>query len=303
MSFLNRVLLASASVAAIASSAYAGETPTVTVGGFINFQAGYSDQEGAFETGTRHQGFRNDTEVHVNVAGESDLGFAYGATIELEADTTADARAEGLNADKTFIWIEPGWGRFELGNNAGPEQEMAVNAASIARATGGIDGDDEFYIMSAGITGTATFLIHPDLPTADIGGIAEDSTKITYYTPQFSGFQFGLSFTPDEGDGGQFATRSETGGDFENVVSAGLSYENEWDGVGFAAALVGETGDSEDGSTEDLGAWQLGASLSIRASRWPVPMATGTTVEWLPAPVWTPTSGHWAALTRGTRLA
>lgn len=261
MSHLARILLFTASTAALISAAHA-ETPTVTVGGIINAQAGYSDQDNAFEAGTRHQGFRNDTEVHINVEGKSDLGFAYGATIELEADVTADARSEGLNADKTFIWIEPAYGRFELGNNAGAEQEMVVNAASIARATGGIDGDDEFYITSSGSTGAATFLIHPDLPTADTGGIAEDATKITFYTPKFSGFQLGLSFTPDEGDGGQFATRSETSGDFENVLAAGLSYANEWDGISVAAALVGEAGDSESAFTEDLGAWQLGASIS-----------------------------------------
>lgn len=261
MKSFTRTLLITVSLATIASAAHA-ETPTVTVGGFINFQAGYTDQENAFEAGTRHQGFRNDTEVHVLVEGKSDLGFGYGAMVELEADVTADARGEGLNADKTYIWLEPSWGRFELGNNAGPEQEMAVNAASIARATGGIDGDDEFYIMSSGITGTAAFLTHPDLPTADVGGIAEDATKITFYTPRISGFQLGLSYTPDEGDGGQFATRSETNGDFENVFSAGLNYENTWDGVGLVAALVGETGESEDGSTEDLGAWQGGLALT-----------------------------------------
>ncbi len=255
-------LLTCASVIVLSAAAHAGETPTVEVGGFINFQAGYSDQARAFETGTRHQGFRNDTEVHVNVAGESDMGFAYGATIELEADVTADARAEGLNADKTFLWIEPSWGRFELGNNAGAEQEMVVNAASIARATGGIDGDDEFYISSAGFAGTAAFLIHPDLPSAAIGGIAEDATKITYYTPRMSGFQLGISYTPDEGDGGQLATRSKAVGDFEDVVGAGISYENEWDGIGLMAALVGEAGDSENNSTADLGAWQAGAVLS-----------------------------------------
>lgn len=233
----------------------------MTVSGLINFQAGYSDQKDIFEAGTRHQGFRNDTEIHVNVEGKSELGFAYGAAIELEADVTADARGEGLNADKTYLWLEPSWGRFELGNNAGVEQEMAVNAASIARATGGIDGDDEFYINFAGIGGRAAFLFHPDLPSATIGGIAEDATKITFYTPQYYGFQLGLSYTPDEGDGGQFATRSKTGGDFEDVVAAGISYENEWDGVELAAAIVGEAGDSEDGSTEDLGAWQAGLAL------------------------------------------
>ncbi len=236
----------------------------VKIGGTINFQAGYTDQEDDFDVATREYGFRNDTEVVIDVAGESeDHGFKYGATIELEADVTGDARAEGLNADKTFIWVEPGYGRFELGNNEGAEQAMAVNAATIARATGGIDGDNEFYINATGIGGLASFLIFPDLPTADIGGIAEDATKVTFYTPNFSGFQFGVSFTPDEGDGGQVASRLDSNGDFENVFSAGLSYEGEWDNIGLQASIVGETGDSELALTEDLNAWQAGLALSF----------------------------------------
>ncbi len=246
----------------IISSANA-ETPKITIGGLSHWQGGASGQENGFDDNQRSYGFRSDNEIHVNVEADSDMGWKYGATIELEADVTADARDEGLNADKTFIWAETGWGRVELGNNMGPEQNMVVNAASIAKATGGIDGDDEFYINSRGITGDATFLIHPDLPTAGIGGIAEDASKITYYSPRFSGAQLGFSYTPDNGDGGQIATRNDTNGDFENVVSAGLHYERDFDGLAFATALVGEVGESELNANNDLAAWQLGAQLGF----------------------------------------
>lgn len=248
-----------------ASTVWAAEVPKVTIGGIINAQAGYTSQESALDTGTRHQGFRNDTEVHINV--ESDMpewNMRYGATIELEADVTTDARAEGINADKTFIWAESDFGRFELGNNEGAETAMVVNAASIAKATGGIDGDDEFYINATGLTGTAAFLGHPDLPTADIGGIDEDATKISYYTPQFSGFQLGFSYAPDGGDGGQAVLRNDTNGNFENVFSAGIRYEGEWEQVTLAAAFVGEKGGSETTGTEGLNAWQLGADIGYK---------------------------------------
>lgn len=162
-------------LAATAASA----TPKVTLGGIINAQGAYSAEKSGFDAGQRHQGFRNDTEIHVNAEGETDSGLAYGAAIELEADVTADARGEGLNADKTWVWLEGGWGRFELGNNAGPDQTMTVNAASIAVATGGIDGDDEFYINKNGVLGASPFfLFHPDLYSAATGGIAEDASKI-----------------------------------------------------------------------------------------------------------------------------
>lgn len=257
-------LLTSTIAATLATSVMAASTPKVTLGGVINVQSAYSSEKSVFEAGQRHQGFRNDTEVHVNAEGESESGLKYGAAIELEADVTGDARGEGLNADKTYIWLEYGLGRWEMGNNAGPDQTMTVNAASIAVGTGGIDGDDEFYINKNGVLGASPyFLFHPDLYSAATGGIAEDAAKITYYSPRFSGFQVGISYAPDNGDGGQFATRNNTNGDMENVIAAGLNYEGGWDGIDFSAAIVGERGDSEVSTMEDLGAWQAGATLGF----------------------------------------
>jgi len=269
--FLSLILAASLSFMASAAQA---EMKT-TVGGTANWQAGYSDQDSAFDAGTRHQGFRNDTEVNVNVENTMDAGAKYGATIELEADVTADARGEGVNADKTFLWFEGDFGRLELGNNADVAQTMVVNAASIARATGGIDGDDEFFINSLGSAGTASFIIHPDLPSAFIGGIAEDATKIVYYTPVWSGFQLGVNYTPDQGDGGQLALRDEFDANYENVFDLGLSYNNEFDGIQISAAIVGEIGKGETLITgpafvvatsdlEDLRAWQAGLLLGYK---------------------------------------
>ncbi|MCP5361555.1 MAG: porin [Hyphomicrobiales bacterium] len=239
----------------------------LSIGGEINFQAGFSDQDSPFDTTgafTRDVKFANDTEIHFNVSGEADNGLKYGAVIDLEADVSADNRGEGTNADKTFIWLESDLGRVELGNNEGAEAAMAVNAATIARATGGIDGDDEFYINSGGVAPGATFLIHPDLPTADTGGATEDATKITYYSPSFSGIQLGVSYTPDEGDGGTAAGfTGELNGDQENVFGLGLNYAGTLESVDVNVGLVGAFGQSELATTEDLAAWQLGTALTF----------------------------------------
>ncbi len=238
----------------------------VTIGGELDFQIAYGVQDSLYEVGafTREMTFANDTEIHVNVSGESDNGLRYGATIELEADTSADARGEGGNADKTYLWVEGGFGRVEMGNNAGAEAAMAINAATIARGTGGIDGDHELYINTTGIFGTSTFLVTPDLPSAARGGATEDATKLTYYSPNFSGASFGFSFTPDTGNGGTAAgfTTNNDIADFENVVSAALAYSGEAGGIGFEASIEGEIGEAESAFTEDLEAWQVGLSLT-----------------------------------------
>lgn len=199
-------------------SAHAEKTPQVNLGGEIKFQAGAIDQEGAFETGpfSRDFKFANDTEVHVNVEGETAEGVTYGAVIELEADITADARGEGLNADKTYLYAESQYGRLEFGNQTDVATAMTVNSTTIARGTGGIEGDSELYYNPTGILGGG-FLFLPNLPTVAIGGVTEDATKIIYYTPKISGFQLGVDYAPDSGNGGTaagFTTDADTG-DFE----------------------------------------------------------------------------------------
>ncbi len=257
--------------ALIGAAAFAGSVhaagPDVSVGGFIDFQAGFSDQDTAFETGanSREAKFRNDTEVHVNVEGKADNGLTYGATIELEADVTAADGGEGLNADKTWIYLESSAGKLELGANAGAEHGLKVDASTIARATGGIDGDWYYFINTGGSTGTTNFIVTPDLPAQHAQGAREDANKITYYSPRFSGLQVGVSYTPDEGDVGTAAGwTGELNGDNENVFGLGANYEGTFSGVGVQLSATGAFGEQEVAGTEDLSAWQGGAVLSYR---------------------------------------
>lgn len=260
---MKKILLGTSALVA-AATLFAGaaraEGPAVTLGGFIDFQAGFVDQD--LDAGTHDINFQNDTEVHVKVDGKSDSGLGYGAVIELEADVTADADAEGLNADKTYLFLESNFGRVELGNTASPTKTQRVNASTFAHGTGGTDGD--FYDF---VTIPAAFIIAPDLPL-DAGraaaGDSEDVTKIVYYTPRFSGFQFGVSYAPDSGNGGTAAgfTTDADAGQAENVFDLGLNYTGQFDQVGVALSATGSFGDAEAAGTEDLAAYAFGANFS-----------------------------------------
>lgn len=240
---------------ALAASANA-QSPKVTVGGFLDFQAGFADQD--LDAGVRDYHFANDSEVHISVDGRSDNGLGYGAVIELEADVTADAEGEGLNSDKTYLYLDGGWGRTEMGSNISASDALRVDASTFARGTGGIDGDFHRFANVLYIT--------PELPTAQksiLGGAAEDATKLTYYTPRFSGFQAGLSYAPDSGDTGTSAAfTGDVNGDFENVFHGGLNYNGQISSVGLAASATGEIGDGELPGQDDLQAWALGLNLS-----------------------------------------
>lgn len=249
--------------ATLFASVAAAETPKVTVGGFIDFQAGIASDD--LDSAQRAQGFRNDTEVNIRVDGKSDAGLGYGAEIDLEADVTADADGEGLNASRTFIFLDGNWGRFELGSNTGAAEALKVDASDVSHGTGGIDGDWSYFANQP----TGSFITVPSLPVAHgstlvAGGdeTTDNDNKITYYSPRWSGFQLGVSYAPDQTDRGQTVTRLDNeDGEAGDIFSGGVNYAGQWDQITLAAALAGEWGDAETSATEDLRAWNAGAKV------------------------------------------
>ena len=278
---MKKILLASSALAvAFAASAHA-DTPKITVGGFTDWQVGVmSDDQDANQ---RSHAFYNDTEINFNIDGKADNGLGYGAVIVLEADVTNDADAQGTNAAQTYIYLDGSWGRVEMGSTIGASGNMKVDAATIARATGGVDGDWYRYannaVLTAGGAGAATYLVTPDLPLAygiQAGGFGaenqENTNKISYYTPVWNGFQAGVSYAPNDADRGQVIARADnrvgTANDgltfsrAENIFYGGLSYEGAWEQVGIALAGTFERGDAETAGAADLFAWNVGANLT-----------------------------------------
>ena len=277
--------------ALFAGSAFA-DTPKVTIGGYANFEAGYvSDDESS--TGTvghatnvqnaahqRGQAFRNDTQVDFKIDGKNDSGLGYGGEVDLLADTSSDTQNRGFNASKTFIYLDGGWGRWEMGSNVGADGTMKVDAGTIARATGGINGDWSYF-------GNASqqFLASAASPLSygKLNGAAENFTgdhseeninKVTYYTPRFYGLQLGLSYMPDQTNRGQGTANTtlpnpagpdrtnNNAGFAQNIFSGGVNYDNKFGDVGVTVAATGEYGKSQVATYEDLKAWNAGAKLS-----------------------------------------
>lgn len=275
---MNKLLLGTTALVgvAFAASAALADSPKVTVGGFSEFQAGImnDDQDG----NRRGHAFRSDNEISFKVDGKTDAGLGYGAEIWLEADTTSDANNQGVNASKTFVYLDGVWGRFEGGSNLGADQTLKIDAATIARATGGIDGD--WYYFANNLGGN-TFIATPDLPInygyTTAGGLGDESTenlnKVTYYTPKWYGLQAGISYAPSDQERGQTttsATRVDNSAanaagvsQAENILTGGISYSGQWDQVSFGLAATGEMGDAEAAGYEDLQAWNVGAKVGF----------------------------------------
>jgi len=286
----------------LAGAAFAGEDPKVTVGGFSTFEAAYlnSDNDAHANSIT----FRNDNEIHFNVAGKSDAGLGYGAEIDLIADigggegsgaTTPGFSNAGIVARRTYGWLQgDNWGHVEYGSNDGVDTTLKVDASNIARATGGINGDWRYFANTntpdtpanvvAGASGAAgafaggrNFITSANLPIANgpttgfYSDVFTNDTKITYYTPRFSGVQAGVSYAPSLTNRGELANNvsdvAAAGAFGSNVWSGGINYENQFDQVGVAAAVTGETAHTDNtfvgaNTLNNIEAWNVGAKLS-----------------------------------------
>jgi hypothetical protein len=185
-----------------------------------------------------------DTEIHFNFKGEADNGLRYGAQVQLEVD-----QGGTNNSDEVWTWLEGNWGRIQLGDKDGAEDQMIYDAGLTQSGIGGIDGDVDRWFSSAG--NAATF---PDISDTS------DATKVTYYTPRIAGIQVGGSFTPQTDSSGQNVADDTPSGTsaFENHVGVGINFKETFNNVEVGIAAVGAFGDAVNQDREDAGAWAVG---------------------------------------------
>jgi len=247
---------------------------TVTLGGAVRFNAAWIDDDETVAErtagGLREFEFNTNTEIVIRADGKADNGLTYGAYVEIEADQGGDY-GNGTAADEANIYVAGGWGRLELGDQDGVSDVYgsALSAPS-GFGTGGWDGDYGFFNARNGNVSTAAGnrawataatgnTIANTGPKAPDSG---DSTKITYYTPNFAGFQAGVSYAPDVGGdtgSGQTVFRTE-GARASDWIEAGIRYSGAFAG---ATVNVGATADWAEGATgtEDTFAYQVGAQI------------------------------------------
>ncbi len=306
-------LIVAGFLASLAASAFSSaKPPVITLGGIIDTQVGYRTQKAPFDNALATSiqnvpvrakllsyGLVNDTKIHLSIDGKSDW-FNYGAFINLNADTSASKENEKSVAHQTMLYLQSRVGRIEVGSYVGAYDAMKVNGASVARATGGIDGDwkywvdtdVDFLVDSPSSTGLTTLIFAPTLPTARDKSYEANASKISYYTPKFNGFRAGISYIPDTDQHGtvtnlkglakKFTAFSFPGGNlpgnlgsanqtnsFYHVIQGGVSYKYRADRkTGFIVSAFGEVGDAKKRiGFEDiidrynLKAYELGAKI------------------------------------------
>jgi hypothetical protein len=229
---MRKILLGTTAVvgaALLAQTASAQEAPTVRIGGYFQAYYGHTTQSnpnsfnaqinqpanisvGAGATGattspqnntastkTGKNDFSADAEIHIFVNGKAANGLSYGAVLELAFDGnegSAPASSRRTFTYKTSAWMDemyafissPTLGQIRFGDEDGPVGGLMNVGVVTNFGTGGVYG---FW---------QNFVVRPNRTTTSPGDLG-DNTKIIYLSPQFAGFDFGISYALNSGTG------------------------------------------------------------------------------------------------------
>jgi hypothetical protein len=261
---MNKLLLSSA-VAVLALSAapaFAQDDSTLklNLGGHFKGYVNYTDQDDELAGDVNDFDILRQTEVHFGGETTLDNGLTVGAQIEAIADA-----GDNFAVDESYIYMAGSWGRVNFGDEDGAAYLLQVAAPS---ADDNIDGIRQFINpINYGTTGVGYGGLYT-LSNVYSGGldydndIAGNDDKITYLTPVYSGFQGGISWTPEAGDDvseGNNGNSLDTAGTFDNVWEAALRYEGSFNNVGMIL------GGGYTYADEDTSEWNVGADFDIGA--------------------------------------
>ncbi len=256
---MKKLLVGSAAIAlglAVAPAAHA--QLQLGVAGHFKGYVSWVDQDTNPGVDERHLDILRDTEVHFTGETTLDNGLTVGVHVEAEADA-----GDSFAVDESYAYFSGAWGRVNFGDEDGAAYLLQVAAPS---ADSNIDGIRQYINpVNYGLTSLTGVLSAVDYAN----DASRHFDKVTYLTPVFSGFQAGVSFTPDL-SGSALSSRDlgtsgkNDGGDFGSGYEAAARYEGTWNNVGFNLG-GGYTWVEEEAAEDDFEEWNLGADLNIAA--------------------------------------
>ena len=244
---MKKLLLGStALIGAAAFTAPALADATLEFSGNIEYRYNYTDND-LTTSGTNDDDsadFHNaGTDLVLTATYETDGGLEYGGVVDLNFDGD-DHR------DESYLFFKGDWGTVEIGDNDGAMSTMTYSGEKALSGTTGFDGGATKNVNTPDNFGAPT-------GPSTVGATGDDS-KITYYTPDLSGFQLGVSYTPRVGgfdDGNLVANNSD-------IVSLAATYEGTFDSVTVGVNAGYRFGDVDANNTEDISAFEIGAMVS-----------------------------------------
>src|SRR5262245_26961865 len=198
-----QLLLGTSTLAALgllAFDAMAADGVKLGIGGRYKGAAGavlnenFSDSSGVSGNDVRNYVFKQDVEVYFLGETTLDNGLTVGARIELEGQTSSD------QIDAVWAYFSGGFGEVRFGDTS---EALAQLCYLVPSASGIFGADSPNFNFS-----NNAFTFGYAATNGTCYGVDDKSTKIVYFSPNFAGFSFAASFTPDNTED----TRNTVGG-------------------------------------------------------------------------------------------
>jgi len=268
---MKKILLGSTALAAtLVSGAAMAESPIeLKLGGYFQAYGIYQDTD---QTNLQSTYITQRGRIFVKGSTTLDNGITVGVYTAIKAGENGNLdKANGL-IKKAYAFFEGSFGRIEIGDADGAATQMGYTSPDPAPASG---------------VNSANFYANP--PASNIAGALgstpttyqnwdAQNTKIAYFTPRMSGFQFGVSYTPSscftgpsvDGAGcpslGQAPT-DNTADKQSEVYQFGANYTNTFGGIDTAVSATYVTATNElanSSLTKDRESYSFGANLGYQ---------------------------------------
>lgn len=250
---MRKLLLASSAlvgIAMLAVPAFADDL-TVKLSGYDDAMFGVFQESQKINPlhgvayGRNAEAMENLFDINVSIEAKGSNNLDYGAVISLwNGPDYTNLWADNGNAvseQQAYVWLSNNWGKLMLGDAHGAS-DLFVYAPTVG--TNQIDGCyQQFLSLSKDWRALPTFIDNN-----------ESSARITYYTPKISGFQAGISYTPDLYSQGM--TNDSTSGNpianlyatnlYQNQVEAALGWSGSFDKWNFKATGLATTAEANE---------------------------------------------------------
>jgi outer membrane protein OmpU len=268
---MKKVLLGSSVLLAagvVTTPVFAADGIKLSLGGFFRTAVDVNiDDHSAGDLGNKryNDGVFSDAEVYFVGKTKLDNGLTVGARVELEGEDSSD------QIDAAYVYFQGGFGETRIGSLKGAMSQLCVSPV------GGTTNFSAFMTSDQTITNAYNGSVRTDTVCnsvdAWISGQTDKSQKIVYITPNFGGFQMGVSWSPNGAHesagvtGGHAGMPAVVNGEQRNILDAYAVFKKDFDGWGLQwggggswALSMGGTPSATQKKGED---YQTGLNLSF----------------------------------------
>ncbi len=204
------------------------------VGGYMEQWVGFASVDNDRTDEIQDIDVQEDSEIHFKGSTTLDNGLTFGVNVQLEG------QVQGDQIDEAYAFVRGDFGEIVLGSENGAAYAMHYGVST--HGTGLNSGDHQNWIAGNSFALASTYAF----ARGD-----NDSEKIRWISPRFSGVQIGASYAPEaQQDSDTFPTEDNNEDIAENVWTVSGNYDQKFGDARVRASLGYQGfGDINDTST------------------------------------------------------